>query len=141
MAELSPVIETMENRWMRAWIGRDLKELKALTARDFIVLVGTRPAMMLDYRSWIDAAGGRWDCSSYRFGDIYVRRVGPVALFASQVEIKSTLDGADWSGPVWVTDLWRKRRIGGWRLAHKSLSRLEEDARLPGALKSLQLWR
>ena len=141
MADLSPVIETLENRWMRAWMGRDLKELKALTGRDFILLAGTRPAMMLDYRSWIDAAGGRWDCSSYRFGDIYVRRVGALALFATQLELSSTVDGADWSGRLWLTDLWRKRRIGGWRLVHKTLSRLEEDAKLPRAVKALQLWR
>ena len=141
MAELSPVIETLENRWMRAWVGRDLKELKALTARDFILLVGTRPAMILDRRSWIEAAGTRWDCSSYRFGDIHVRRVGSIALFATQVEFKATLNGEDWSGRQWVTDLWRKRRIGGWRLVHKALSRIEDDPKLPAAIKSLQLWR
>ena len=48
MADLTPVIETLENRWMRAWVGRDLKELKALTSRDFILLLGSRPAVILD---------------------------------------------------------------------------------------------
>lgn len=141
MAELSPTIETLENRWMRAWIGRDVKELKALTAGDFMLVVGSKPAMILDRRSWLEAAGKRWDCSSYRFGDVHVRRLGALATFATQLELKATLDGADWSGRLWVTDLWRKRRIGGWRLVHRALSRIEDDPKVPGAIKSLQLWR
>jgi ketosteroid isomerase-like protein len=141
MADLTPIIETMENRWMRAWVGRDMKELKALTARDFILLMGSKPAVILDARSWLEAASSRWLCSSYRFGDVYVRRVGSVALFASQLELKATMDGHDWSGRYWVSDLWRKRRIGGWRMAERVISRPEDDKQVPGAIRSLQLWR
>ena len=32
MADLTPVIETLENRYMRAWGRGDAKELKPLTA-------------------------------------------------------------------------------------------------------------
>lgn len=141
MADPSPMIEALENRFMRAWIAGDAKELKALTARDFILLVGSKPAMLLDQRSWLEAAGKRWVCTSFRFGDVYARRLGGVAVFGSQVELKATLDGEDWSGRMWVTDLWRKRRIGGWRLVHRALSRVEEGAKVPGGIKSLQLWR
>lgn len=141
MAELSPVIEMMENRWMRAWVGGDLKELKALTARDFILVVGSKPAMILDYPSWIEAADKSWSCSSYRFGDVHVRSLGGRALFASQLELKSKLNGKDWSGRMWVTDVWRKRRIGGWRMAGRLLSRTEDDKEIPAAIKSLQLWK
>ena len=31
MADILPLIETLENRWMRAWIGGDVKTLKSLT--------------------------------------------------------------------------------------------------------------
>lgn len=141
MADLTPVIETLENRWMRAWVGRDLKELKALTSRDFILLLGSRPAVILDRRSWLDAAAKRWRCSSFRFGDIHVRRVGSCAVFASQLHIQSTMDGQDWSGELWVTSLWRKRRIGGWRMVERILSRAESNPDAPAAIKSLQLWR
>lgn len=142
MAELSPVIETLENRYMRAWIGRDFKELKALTARSFTLVVGTRPAMLLDQPSWLAAAGSRWDCSSYRFGDIYVRSVGSVAVFAASLELKATLDGRDWSGTVFVTDLWRKGKVRrGWKLAQRIVSRADDNRELPKAIKSLQLWK
>ena len=142
MADLTPIIETQEHRWMRAWVGRDARTLKALTARNFTMLVGSKPPVILDARSWLDAAGTRYVCSGYRFGDIYVREVGGLALFASQVEIEASIEGEDWSGRIWVTDLWRKGRVRrSWRMVERIVSRTEENARIPAAIRSLQLWR
>jgi hypothetical protein len=142
MADLSPVIETMEHRFMRAWVNRDLKALKAVTARDFVLLIGSKTPVMLDFRSWIDAAGERWSCSSYRFGTIYVRSHGSIAVFAAQVDLKASMDGHDWSGPVWVTDLWRKGKVRRrWRLVERVISAPEDNPQVPAAIKSLQLWR
>jgi ketosteroid isomerase-like protein len=142
MADLLPVIETMENRWMRAWVNRDAKALKALTTRDFILLTGAKPPVLLDSGSWVEAATTRWLCSSYRFGDIYVREVGGLALFAAPLDLKAKMDGHDWSGKVWVVDLWRKGKIRrGWRLAHRTVSRIDDNADIPAAIRSLQLWR
>lgn len=142
MADISPRIETLEHQWMRAWTGGNIKELKALTSRDFILLMGSKPAMILDSTSWLDAAAKRWRCTSYRFGDIHAREFGQVALFASQLEVKATLDGEDWSGTYWVVDLWRKGRVRRrWRMVERSISRIEERKEAPAAIKSLQLWR
>ena len=142
MAELSPVIETMENRWMRAWVQRDARALNSLTARNFQLLVGSKPPAMLDNRSWVEAATTRWLCSSYRFGDIYVRDLGALAVFASQLELVATMDGSDWSGRFWVSDLWRKGRIRrGWRIAQRVVSRIEDKAEVPAAIRTMQLWR
>lgn len=142
MANLAPVIETMEHRWMRAWVNRDAKALKGITASDFILLTASKPPMILDRPSWLEAAAKRWDCASYRFGDIYVRNVGGIALFAASLELKATLDGRDCSGTVFVTDLWRKGRVRrGWKLAQRVVSRIDDDRELPKAIKSLQLWK
>jgi hypothetical protein len=142
MADLSPVIETMENRWMRAWARRDAAVLKGLTARNFILLAGSKPPAILDNRSWVEAATTRWLCTSYRFGDIYVREVGGLALFGSQLELKASLDGEDWSGTYWVTDLWRKGRVRRrWRIVQRVMSRVDERAQVAAAIRSLQLWR
>ena len=127
---------------MRAWVQRDLRTLKAATAGDFILLTASKPPVILDQKSWLEAAGKRWLCSSYRFGDVYVRKVGNVALFASQVELKVTMDGEDWSGAYLVTDLWRKGRIRrGWRMAQRIVSRIDDNPKLPAAVRSLQLWK
>ena len=142
MADLLPVIETMENRWMRAWVQRDLSALKAVTARNFMLLMGSKPPVILDSKSWLEAATTRYLCSSYRFGDIYVRDFGGFALFASQMEIKATMDGHDWSGPLWITDLWSKSRVRrSWRMVERVISRTEDKKDVPAGIKSLQLWR
>jgi ketosteroid isomerase-like protein len=142
MADLTPVIETMEHRWMRAWVGRDVKTMRAITAKDFILLTGSKPPAILDRPSWLEAAAKRWDCSSYRFGDIYVREVGGVALFTAPVELKATMDGRDWSGHFWVSDLWRKGRVRrGWKLAQRIVTRADDNAELPKAIRALQLWK
>ena len=53
MADLTPHIETMENRWMRAWVQRDVRTLKSITAKDFILLTASRPPAILDRPSWL----------------------------------------------------------------------------------------
>ena len=127
---------------MRAWVARDVKALKGLTARNFRMVIGSRPAVMLDSKSWLEAAGSRFICSSYRFGDIYARELGSVAVFASQLDIEARVAGEDWSGQLWVTDLWRKGRVRRrWLLAERMLSRIEGSAEIPAAVRTLQLWR
>ena len=142
MADLTPVIETMEHRWMRAWVNRDLKALKAVTASNFILLMGSKPPAILDRPSWLEAAGKRYDCSSYRFGDIYVRDLGAAAIFSAPLELKATMDGQDWSGQFWITDFWRKGQVlRSWKMAQRVVSKSDDDAKVAAAIRSLQLWR
>jgi len=142
MANLTPIIETMEHRWMRAWVNDDIRALKAITGRNFILLTASKPPAILDRPSWLEAAAKRYLCSSYRFGDIYVQEVGGLAVFAAPVDLKATMDGRDWSGTLFVTDIWRKGRVRrGWKLAQRILSTPDERPELAKAIKSLQLWK
>ena len=142
MADLSPVIETMEHRWMRAWVAGDAKTLKSLTARNFRMVMGSKPSAILDFKSWMEGAAKRFLCQSYRFGDIYVRDLGGLVIFATQLEVKATMDGHDWSGRFWVTDLWRKGKFRRqWKMVERVLSRPEDNKDVPAAIRSLQLWR
>jgi len=142
MADLMPVIETMEHRWMRAWVNGDIKQLKSLTARSFILLTASKPPAILDRPSWLEAADKRYHCSSYRFGHIDLLDQGSVAVFSAPLELKATMDGRDWSGSVFVTDLWRKGRVRrGWKLVQRVVSRPDEDPAVPKAIRALQLWR
>lgn len=142
MADLSATIETLEHRWMRAWVNRDLKTLKAITARDFLLLTGSRPPAILDRPSFLEAAGKRYDCSAYSFGDVVVRNLGGVALFAAPVELKATIDGKDVSDVMWVADVWRRGRMRrGWKLVQRTIARAETNKELPAAIRSMQLWK
>jgi hypothetical protein len=142
MADLHPIIETMEHRFMRAWVNGDARELKALTSSNFRMLVGSKPSVLLDATSWLYAATGRYTCSSYRFGDIYVRNVGSVAIFATQLQLTATLNERDWSGQFWVTDLWKKSKIRrNWRMIERVISRPENNAEVATDIAAMQLWR
>ena len=127
---------------MRAWVQRDAKDLRSLTSPRFMLLMGSKPPVILDAQSWLEAATTRYLCKSYRFGDIYVRDIGGYALFASQMELKATMDGHDWSGTFWVTDLWTKSRVRrSWRMVERVISRPEDKKDVSAGIKSLQLWR
>ncbi len=142
MSDLLPVLETVEHRWMRAWVGRDHRVLKALTSSNFRMLIGSKPPVLLDARSWLEAAGTRYRCEGYRFGDVYARSFGPMAIFATHVDLKAKMDGEDWSGEMWITDLWRKTRLRrNWKMIERVLSRPEEGPQVAAAVRSLQLWR
>ena len=47
MADFSPVIETFEHRLMRAWVNRDMRTLKALTSRNFRLVIASKPPILL----------------------------------------------------------------------------------------------
>lgn len=127
---------------MRAWVHRDTRTIKKLTSRNFRLLIGSKPCVLLDSKSWTEAAATRYLCTSYRFGDIYARKHGPIALFASQLDLEATMDGEDWSGQAWVTDLWRKSSVRrNWQMVERIISRPEEDPKVPTAIRQLQLWR
>ena len=142
MADILPVIETMENRWMRAWIDRDARTLKSLTARNFRMVMGSKPSVILDANSWLDAAVSRYRCRKYRFGDMYARNLGSIAVFATQMDLEASIDDHDFSGQVWVTDLWRKSTVRrNRRMVERIVSRPEDKPKISAAVRSLQLWR
>lgn len=142
MADVAPIIETLENRWMRAWASGDMRTLRALTSRKFRMVVGTKPSVLLDAKSWLDAANSSFLCHSYRFGDIYARDLGPVTVFATQLDMDASIEGHQWSGRMWVTDVWRKSGVRrSWRMVERVISRCEEDKQVAAAIKALQLWQ
>ena len=142
MADLTPV-DRDDGASLDARLGqRDIKALKAITAKDFILLTGSKPPAILDRPSWLEAAAKRWDCRRYRFGDIYVRDLGNTRGVRGAARLTATMDGRDWSGPVWVTDLWRKGRVRrGWKLAQRIVAKADDDAEVPKAIRALQLWK
>ena len=142
MGNVTADIETMEHRWMRAWVNGDMRALKAITAKNFILLMGSKPPAILDRPSWVEAAGSRYLASTYRFGDIYVQKFGSIAVFAAPLELKATMDDRDWSGRLFVTDLWsRSMTRRRWKMVQRIVSRPDEAPELAKGIKSLQLWK
>lgn len=127
---------------MRAWVNGDIRTLKSITAKGFMLLTASTPPMILDRPSWLEAAAKRYQCTSYRFGEFTVVDHGAVAVFAGKLELSATIDGYDWSEPVFVTDLWRKGRVRrGWKMVQRVVSKQDANPGLPKAIRALQLWK
>lgn len=142
MSSFESTIEALEHQWMRAWIQQDRKAMKALAARDFIFLLGSEKAAILDRASWLEAAGSRLTCDSYRFGTVYVRRHGKIAVFATAMTIDARIDAEPLTGQVWIVDLWKKAGVRRrWSLLERTVSRPDTELALPAAVRTMQLWR
>jgi hypothetical protein len=142
MDQFAATIETLEHRWMRAWMERDRNTMKALASRDFIYLLGSAKPAILDRASWLEAATTRFRCTSYSFGQVYVRKHGSTATFASPLTIEASMGGDEWSGTIWVTDLWSRSSVRRkWRLVERVMSLPDPDPQKPAAIRSMQLWR
>lgn len=116
--------------------------MKSLASRDFIFLFGASKPVILDRPSWLEAATTRLRCNGYRFDEVYVRRHGNAAVFATRVGFEGTVGEREWQGDAWMVDMWQKAKISRkWKLIERSLSRVETDDRLSGEIRSMQLWR
>lgn len=142
MNEFASTIEALEHRWMRAWMQRDRNAMKKLASRDFIFLLGGEKAAILDRASWLEAATTRFQCGSYRFDEVYVRRHGAVAVFATQMTLEAKMGDHDWSGRTWLMDLWSRSKLNRkWRIVERTISRPDTDEKMPEAIRQMQLWR
>lgn len=142
MDEFSARIEALEYLWMRAWMQRDRNQMKKIAARDFIFLLGSEKPTILDRASWLEAATTRFRCTGYRFDEVYVRRHGNLAVFATRLGLEAQIGDHDWSGDSWVVDLWQKGSVRRkWKLVERVLSRPDTDAKVPEAIRAMQLWR
>lgn len=142
MNEFSSKIEALEQLWMRAWMQRDRNMMKTLASRDFIFLLGSDKPAILDRASWLEAATTRFSCNGYRFDEVYVRRHGSVAVFATRLGLEAQLGEREWSGDSWLMDVWRRSKVTRkWRIVERTLSRPDTDPKIPEAIRAMQLWR
>jgi hypothetical protein len=142
MNDFASKIEALEHRWMRAWINRDAGDMKKLASRDLIVLFGADRSSILDRPSWLDAATSRLRCTGYRFGTVYVRRHGGVAVFAAPVEFDVSLDGEALMKSAFLTNVWQRSKMTRrWNSIERVMTSPRGEAELPAAIKSLQHWR
>ena len=142
MDEFAARIEAQEHLWMRAWVQRERNQMKSIMARDFIFLLGSRKPVILDRASWLEAATTRFRCTGYRFDEVYVRRHGTFAVFATRLGLEARIGEHDWNGDSWVVDMWKKSSwTKKWKLMERVLSRPDMDEDMPREIKAMQLWR
>lgn len=141
MADIAAEIETLEHRFMRAWMRREAGELRKLAARDFMMIVASEPSQLLDRPSFVEAMSGPLSCQGFRFNEVCVRKHGRSAWFTASADLELKIDRREWAGKFWISDLWIKGRVKrGWKLVERSLARTDSDDKLPASIRHLQLW-
>lgn len=141
MAGREAEIEAQALTMMRAWVAQDAKALKKLLGRDCMMLIGSTPPQLLDRPSFLAAIERGFACTRFTFREVIVRTHGKSAWFVAGAELELAFGPKTWSGAFLVTDLWRKGTIGGWKLAERSLARLDPDDTIAAAVGKLQLWK
>ncbi|SHN49570.1 YybH family protein [Erythrobacter sanguineus] len=141
MSDTAAEVEALELRLMRAWLAGDAKDAKKLLARDFVAMIGTLPPQLLDRPSFAAGIERGFGCTRFAFHEVFVRQHGKSAWFVAGCELELRLGATPWVGPFLVTGLWRKGAIGGWKLAERSLARIDPGENLAGAVSKLQLWK
>ncbi len=135
-------IADLELRVMRGWLAQDTGDLKKLLHRDFTFMLGTLPPEMLDRPSFLAATQRGFVLRKFQMRAMLVRRYGKLAWFAAGGELEIDLGRQQWRGEFLITDLWRRSTFGrSWKLAERSLARIEPDDRLAGAVSKLQMWK
>ena len=140
MADVTGQFEALETALMRAWMHGDGKEAKRLITGDFVFMIGTRPVQLLDRASWTDAMGTRLRCNGYRIGEVIARKYGKTVWFTFGAELELQVGREDWKGHFLITDLWRKGFGRKWRLAERSMARVDTNEDFSREVHRLQLW-
>jgi hypothetical protein len=97
---------------------------------------------LLDRPSWLDAAETRLRCVGYQFGNDYVRKRGKFAVFASPVDLDTTLDGVVPLSKSFIYSIWHRTVVRRrWQLIKRMVTSRSHDPDLPRAIGSMQLWR
>lgn len=131
-----------ELRLMRAWLAQDRGVMKGLLARDFTCMIGTLPPEMLDRPSFLAAAQQGMVLRKFDLHAMLVRPYKQMAWCVAGGELELELGRQPWRGEFLITDLWQRSTFGrSWKLAERSIARIEPGERLAGAVSALQLWR
>lgn len=142
MAVSEAEIEALALGAMRAWVAGDAKAMKKLTARDFLMLVGTTPPQLLDRPSFLAAMERGFRCHRFTFREVIARKHRDAAWFVAGADLDLSLGGRAWTGAFLVSALFRK---SAWSskllLADLSLARQDADEGLAAAVAKLQLWK
>ena len=120
-------VEQTAKAWMEAAGRRDGPALEQFLADEFTM--ATNRGSLVDKGQWLENMlhhVGR-DFTPPEFLDVQVRVYGDAALMTSRNILRATFDGKDWSGELYLTDVW-VRRDGRWQLVRRHASNL-----VPGA--------
>ena len=139
MTDLAATIENLADRWMQAWVRKDRAMLEESLAPDFALIVSATPTQRLDRASWLATACTRYTCTEFRYRDVQVRDLGNgIAVMSSIAEFSAEIDGIPRTGPMFLTDVWRRVEDGTWQVCARYSSHPEPGGASPAAVTALE---
>src|SRR5262245_45947445 len=99
--------------WMGAAFRPDVAACRDILAAEFTMVTNRGSEIGRD--EWLDNIARRITGAPPAFLDARVQVYGDVALMTSRNLLRATFDGADWSGELYLTDVW-VRRDGRWQV-------------------------
>jgi uncharacterized protein (TIGR02246 family) len=114
-------VETLQRRWMQAWIERDAATLDELLAPEFqLRSMATDTPLSRD--EWLEGAlSGRVAATAVRYDEMDVSVLADTAVVDSLLTFEAAIDGEDWSRSAYCTDVW-VRRDGHWQVVRRHSS-------------------
>lgn len=116
----------LENRWMNAWKDKDEKVASGIMADDFTLSSAFLKGKTMNKQAWLQLAMSGYNCQSFNFDSIKVRRYNNTAVVDSWYQQQATLNGKDRSGNFLITDVWIKQNDGKWQVVSRHSSLLEK---------------
>lgn len=139
MTDLAATIETLSDRWMQAWVRKDRAVLEESLAPDFALVVSANPTRRLERADWLATACTRYTCTEFRYRDVQVRDLGGgIAAMSAIAEFSAEIDGIPRTGPLFLTDVWRRGEDGRWRVCARYSSHPEPKGTSSAAVSALE---
>ncbi len=138
MTDLAATIEELSDRWMQAWVRKDRAVLEESLAPDFALIVSATPVRRLDRAAWLATACTRYTCTEFRYRDVQVRDLGPLAVMSAIAEFSAQIDGIPRCGPLFLTDVWRRGEDGRWQVCARYSSHPEPTGASSAAIRGLE---
>ena len=119
-------VEQAAREWMAAATRRDLDACGGFLGEEFTMV--TNRGSHIDKAQWLHNMGQRVGGDEPpQFLDVQVRVYGDTALMTSRNVLRATFDGKDWSGELYLTDVW-VRRDGRWQVVRRHASNVVRGA-------------
>ncbi len=113
----------LETKWMNAWKEKDETTVRQILADDFTLTSSLSAGPLMTKEQWI-AALPRYNCKSFSFDTVKVRKYGNTAVVNSWFKQEATANGRDWNGNFLITDVWVKRKKT-WQVVSRHASWLQ----------------
>jgi hypothetical protein len=113
----------LETKWMNAWKEKDLETCRTLLADEFTLTSSLSTGDLLNKEQWL-AAVSRYNCKSFRFNKIMVRKYGRAAIVNSWFYQEADANGKDWTGTFLITDAW-VRKGSKWQVVTRHATWLQ----------------